>query len=112
MLARHTRVSLHGPRGGARIDTVSYRTRVKICGVRRPEDALAAARAGADAIGLVFYPAAPRRVTQEQARAILAVLPAFVTLVALFVDAEIEAVRRATTELHLRHVQLNGDETP
>ena len=88
------------------------RTRIKICGVRRPEDALAAARAGADAIGLVFHPAAPRHVTVEQAREILAALPAFVTPVGLFVDAELETLRRTVADLHLRHVQLHGHETP
>ena len=91
---------------------MTQRTRIKICGVRRPQDALAAGRAGADAIGLVFHQAAPRHVSLEQARDILAVLPAFVTPVALFVDAGAEQVRRVTGELHLRHVQLHGDETP
>jgi phosphoribosylanthranilate isomerase len=91
---------------------VTQRTRIKICGVRRPEDALAAARAGADAIGLVFHPAAPRNISLAQARAILEVLPAFVTPVALFVDAGAEQVRRVTDELRLRHVQLHGDEAP
>ena len=88
------------------------RTRIKICGVRRPEDALAAARAGADAIGLVFHPAAPRCITAEQAKEILAVLPAFVTPVGLFVDADLETLRRTVGELHLRHVQLHGHESP
>ena len=91
---------------------MTHRTRVKICGVRRPEDALAAARAGADAIGMVFHPAAPRHVTAEQARAILAVLPAFVTPVGVFFDVDVEAVRGITGVLHLRHVQFNGSETP
>ena len=91
---------------------MTHRTRIKICGVRRPEDALAAARAGADAIGMVFHPAAPRRVSVEEACAILAALPAFVTPVALFVDAGVERVTRLAAELHLRHVQLHGNETP
>lgn len=89
---------------------VIARTRVKICGVRRPEDALAAARAGADAIGLVFDPSAPRRITLDDARAILAVLPAFVTPVALFVNSDLAALRRTIDALRLRHVQLNGNE--
>ena len=91
---------------------MTQRTRIKICGVRRPEDASAAARAGADAIGLVFHPPAPRNVSVEQARPILSALPAFVTPVALFVDADPAFVRHVVGELHLRHVQLHGHESP
>ena len=103
---------MHGTPGGASIVTVTQPTRIKICGIRRPEDALAAARAGADAIGIVFHPPAPRSITLDEARAIIAILPAFVTPVALFVDAEPELLRRIVTALNLRHVQLNGHETP
>jgi phosphoribosylanthranilate isomerase len=71
-----------------------------------------AAAAGADAIGMVFHPAAPRHISTEQARSILAVVPAFVTPVAVFVDPDVEYVRAVMAELHLRHVQLNGDESP
>lgn len=74
------------------------RTRVKICGITRPEDGVAAARLGADAIGLVFYAKSPRAVTLFQARAVIDALPPFVTTVALFVDpqpAEVEAVLEA-----------------
>jgi phosphoribosylanthranilate isomerase len=91
---------------------MTQRTRIKICGIRRPQDALVAARAGADAIGLVFHPPAPRRVSAEQAAAILEVLPAFVTPVGLFVDAELAFVRETVTRHHLRHVQFNGSESP
>src|SRR5437762_3220862 len=89
-----------------------HRTRIKFCGMTRPVDALEAARAGADAIGLVFYSAAPRRVTLEQARAILDVLPPFVTPVGLFVDSPADEVLRVAGQLHLRHVQLHGHESP
>ena len=88
------------------------RTRIKICGVTRPEDAIAAARAGADAIGMAFYEPAPRYVSPERARQILAALPPFVTPVGVFVDASADHVTKVATGLGLRHVQLNGDESP
>jgi phosphoribosylanthranilate isomerase len=64
------------------------RTRVKICGITRPEDAMAAIAHGCDAIGLVFYDPSPRNVSIPQAQAICAALPPFVTVVGLFVDAK------------------------
>ena len=91
---------------------MKYRTRIKICGIRRPEDALAAARAGADAIGIVFHPASPRHVSVERAREILTVLPAFVTPVGMFVDADAASFDPVVAALGLRHVQFNGDESP
>lgn len=90
---------------------VAHRTRIKICGVCRVEDALAAARAGADAVGMVFHPPSPRYVSAERAREILAALPAFVTPVGLFVDGAPQDLLHTVRELHLRHVQLHGDET-
>lgn len=87
-------------------------TRVKICGITRIEDGLAAARLGADAIGLVFYPASPRYVETAQAAAIARALPPFVCTVGLFVNpsvAEVEAVLQA---LRLDLIQFHGDETP
>lgn len=91
---------------------VVQRTRVKICGVCRPEDAEAAAGAGADAVGLVFHPASPRNVPVDRAREVLAALPPFVTPVGLFVDADIDDLLRTVGELGLRHVQLHGGEPP
>lgn len=91
---------------------MTRRTRIKICGIRRPEDALAAARAGADAVGLVFHAAAPRNVSVEQAREVLAALPAFVTPVALFVNPNPAFLRQVVQQHHFRHVQLHGDEPP
>jgi phosphoribosylanthranilate isomerase len=88
------------------------RTRVKICGITRIEDGIAAARAGADAIGLVFWSGTPRCVSFDQARAIAAALPAFVTVVGLFVDPAPDAVRAALAEVPLDLLQFHGDESP
>jgi phosphoribosylanthranilate isomerase len=85
-------------------------TRVKICGITRPEDALSAAHAGADAIGLMFYPASPRHVSPERARAIVRVLPPFVTTVGVFVDPTREEVDAALAALPLHLLQFHGDE--
>ena len=88
------------------------RTRVKICGITRAADALAAAQAGADAIGLVFYARSPRAVTAEQAAEICAVLPPFVTTVGLFVDAPEAEVAAVLSRVPLDLLQFHGDETP
>ena len=88
------------------------RTRIKFCGVTRPEDAAAAAAAGADAIGLVFYSASARCVTAARAREVLAALPPFVTPVALFVNASAAEVTDVAGQLGLTTVQLHGDEPP
>ena len=87
------------------------RTRVKICGITRPQDALAAAEAGADAIGLVFYARSPRAVEVEQAAALCAVLPPFVTTVGLFVDPAAEQVREVLAGVPLDLLQFHGRET-
>lgn len=89
-----------------------HRTRIKICGITRPEDAAAAAAAGADAIGMVFYARAPRNISIERAKEILAILPPFVSPVGLFVDADARAILTLVEQLHLRHVQLHGHEPP
>jgi phosphoribosylanthranilate isomerase len=86
------------------------RTRVKICGITRIGDALAASNAGADAIGLVFWPGTPRKVEFEQARAIAAAVPAFVTVVGLFVDPQPDEVRAALDAVALDILQFHGDE--
>ncbi|AEK58821.1 MULTISPECIES: phosphoribosylanthranilate isomerase [Acidithiobacillus] len=85
--------------------------RIKICGITRVEDALAAAEAGADAIGLVFYPPSPRYVEIATAQAILAALPPFVTRVGLFVNPEAHWVRAVTEQCLLDLLQFHGDET-
>jgi phosphoribosylanthranilate isomerase len=88
------------------------RTRVKICGITRVEDGIAAAHAGADAIGLIFWPGTPRRVTFDQARAIVVALPASVTVVGLFVNPQPEAVSAALAAVPLDLLQFHGDERP
>jgi indole-3-glycerol phosphate synthase/phosphoribosylanthranilate isomerase len=88
------------------------RTVVKICGITSVEDGLVAARAGADAVGLVFWPRSPRHVTLEQARRISHALPPFVTRVGVFVDAERAFVERAVEQAGLDLLQLHGDEPP
>lgn len=87
------------------------RVRTKICGITRPEDAVLAAQAGCDAIGLVFYEPSPRAVTIEQAIKITAALPPFVSVVALFVDASAEFVSQAIKALPLSQLQFHGNET-
>lgn len=89
---------------------MSSRVRVKICGITRLEDALAAVVAGADAVGFVFYGPSPRHVAAEQVAHIVALLPPFVTTVGLFVDptaAEVDAVLR---QVPLALLQFHGDE--
>jgi phosphoribosylanthranilate isomerase len=88
------------------------RTRVKICGITRIEDGVAAARAGADAIGFVFWPGSPRAVTVERARIIAAALPPFVTIVGLFVDPVPDHVRATLSAVPLDLLQFHGAELP
>lgn len=88
------------------------RTRIKICGITRPGDGLAAARAGADAIGLVFYSKSPRAVTMEQAREIVRVVPPFVSVVGLFVNAQPAEIRAVLEAVPLDLLQFHGDEPP
>jgi phosphoribosylanthranilate isomerase len=90
----------------------NVRTRIKICGITRADDGLAAAHAGADAIGLVFYNPSPRAVTTAQARAIIRVLPPFVTTVGLFVDATADDVNQVLEQVPLDLLQFHGNESP
>ena len=89
---------------------MSY-TRVKICGITRAEDALHAAAEGVDAIGLVFYEKSPRFVTSAQAAAICKKLPAFVTTVALFKDADAENIRQTLADVAIDLLQFHGSES-
>jgi phosphoribosylanthranilate isomerase len=87
------------------------RTRVKICGITRAQDALEVVKQGADAIGLVFYPKSPRNVSAAQAAEIVSKIPAFITVVGLFVDAEPAFVQEVLSVVHLDLLQFHGDET-
>jgi len=88
------------------------RTRIKICGITRVEDARAAVELGADAIGLVFYAPSPRNVGPDQAREIVAAIPPFVTIVGLFVDPAAEYVESVLQACSIGLLQFHGDETP
>ncbi len=87
------------------------RTRVKICGITRCEDALLAVDAGADAIGLVFYEKSPRFVSQDQAAEISQRIPAFVSRVALFKDADRQMVESVLEHVEIDLIQFHGSET-
>lgn len=86
--------------------------RSKICGITRVEDALVAAEAGADAIGLVFYPKSPRAVSVQQACDIVAALPPFITTVGLFVNASRGEINATLDAVPLDILQFHGDESP
>jgi phosphoribosylanthranilate isomerase len=88
------------------------RTRIKICGITRVADARIAAELGADAIGLVFYAPSPRNVSLDQARAIIAAIPPFVTVVGLFVDPAQDEVESVLRRCPLGLLQFHGDEAP
>jgi len=88
------------------------RTRVKICGLTREQDVRSAVALGADAIGLVFHAPSPRAVSLELAAMLAAQVPAFVTVVGLFVDAEPEAVRTVLRQVPLGALQFHGNEPP
>ncbi|MEP5566996.1 MAG: phosphoribosylanthranilate isomerase [Halioglobus sp.] len=85
-------------------------TRIKICGITNPDDARAAVDSGADALGLVFYAKSPRAVTLLQAQAIAEVVPPFVTLVSLFVNADAETITDVVSQLPVGLIQFHGDE--
>jgi len=86
-------------------------TAVKICGITRRDDALAAARLGAHAVGLVFCARSPRNVSIAAAQEIVAALPPFVMAVGLFVDAAARDIEAVLSEVRLDLLQFHGDET-
>jgi len=87
-------------------------TIVKICGITSPDDALAAAEAGADAIGLMFYEKSPRNISLKQAAEIAQQLPPYIIKVGVFVNAEEETISRAIGDCGLNILQFHGEETP
>jgi phosphoribosylanthranilate isomerase len=87
-------------------------TAVKICGITRVEDALAATRAGAHAVGFVFYEPSPRYVPPARAAEIIRALPPFVTAVGLFVDASVDDIRSTLAAAPLQLMQFHGSEAP
>jgi phosphoribosylanthranilate isomerase len=87
-------------------------TRVKICGITNTDDARVAVDAGADLLGLIFYPPSPRYVTPEQARAIVESIPATLPAVGVFVNEDADTVGRIARASGVRFVQLHGDESP
>lgn len=86
------------------------RTRIKICGLTRPQDVHDAVSAGADALGFVFYAPSPRAIDIDRARELVAMVPPFVTTVGLFVNESAEGVRRVIGEVPLGMLQFHGDE--
>jgi phosphoribosylanthranilate isomerase len=88
------------------------RTRIKVCGITREEDAVIAGNAGVDAIGLVFYAKSPRYVSLQQAQRIVQATPPFVSVVALFKDARAEQIEEVTSSLRVDLLQFHGDECP
>lgn len=86
--------------------------KVKICGITNLEDALAAAEAGADALGFVFYPESPRFIEPGEVRNIIAKLPVFITTVGVFVDESEEMIRRIIRESGVQTLQFHGAESP
>jgi phosphoribosylanthranilate isomerase len=99
-----------GKCGSGVVKIWGMRTRVKICGVRSVEDGLLAARAGADAVGVICVPGAKRYIGRELVAEIAGALPAFVTPVAVFADAPIAEVGRVVKGSGIRTVQLHGHE--
>ena len=87
------------------------RTRVKICGLTRPDDVIFAVKAGADALGFVFYKRSPRYISPEVARELANLVPAWVSTVGLFVNSEFNEISEVADYVGVSHVQLHGDES-
>jgi len=88
------------------------RTRIKVCGITRLDDARCAVELGVDALGFVFWPGSPRRVSAAQAAAIAAALPPFVAAVGVFVNQPLDEIAAVASAAGLTAIQLHGDEAP
>ena len=91
---------------------VLMRTRAKICGITRSQDILSVVQAGADAIGVVFFPPSPRYVSPAQAQQLIEHIPPYVQTVGLFVNASAEQIQTTLEHVALDIIQFHGDETP
>jgi len=85
--------------------------RVKICGITRRQDARAAVRAGAHALGFVFHPSSPRSVTPQKAASIISILPPFITAVGVFVNLPKPEMEAGVAQSGIHAIQLHGDES-
>ena len=97
---------------GHQMRQAQLRTRAKICGITRAQDINAVVQAGADAIGLVFFPPSPRHVSIEQAQVLAKSVPPYVQLIGLFVNASAEEIQTVLDSVPLDVLQLHGDESP
>lgn len=89
-----------------------FLTKIKICGITNPEDALAAVGYGADLLGFIFYPKSPRYIEPEKAMEIIRKIPTFVDTVGVFVNPTAEQIHQANEQGWLNWIQLHGDESP
>ena len=87
------------------------RTRVKICGMSDPDNVRQVIACGVDAIGMILHANSPRKISLEQAKAIRQVVPAFVSLVGVFVDCDVETINHYSDQAGLDLIQLHGNET-
>jgi len=92
--------------------SAKHHTRIKVCGITRLEDALAASRLGVDAVGFVFYAKSPRYLSPDKAATIIRQLPPFVSAVGLFVNPTQEEIAEVLQTVPLGVIQLHGDESP
>jgi phosphoribosylanthranilate isomerase len=94
------------------LSSPATRTRIKFCGLVRPQDVLDAVHLGADAIGFVFYPKSPRVLEAQQAMELRRLLPSWVSAVGLFVNESAPEILRISKAVGLDVIQLHGDESP
>jgi len=90
---------------------MTFRTRVKICGITQISDAIAAVNAGADALGFVFYEPSPRCVSTDKVKEIINAIPPFINKVALFVNANSDYISSVLEQVNIDTIQFHGDET-